>query len=206
MARLTWPMLPIFAGALLGEAVYLAAGRGPWFITFKGKRIVLDKAFGRINWANIRNVPRELVGERNVVAFLRTIRQGESSQTADAYRMMNGRELFTAPPWIHPRRKGKGGTSTAAGAYQFVVKTWDGLVKEMALADFSPAAQDLAALGHIAWLGALPDVISGNTRAAYAKCSMKSGWTSLPGGPENPQTAAAADAVFVRYGGVLKGK
>jgi len=65
--------------------------------------------------------------------------------------------------------------STAAGAYQFLKRTWDGL----GLPDFSPANQDRGAIKLIQQAGALSDIESGNIAQAIAKCRKI--WASLPG-------------------------
>jgi hypothetical protein len=61
----------------------------------------------------------------------------------------------------HPRQAitrslgGKPITSTASGAYQFLSRTWDGLVKQYGFTDFSPKNQDLGAVALVAGRGAL---------------------------------------------------
>lgn len=117
----------------------------------------------------------------NVVAFLHLIRAGETNQTDDAYRELFGGTLFDAPPWQHPHRAVTVGrlTSTAAGAYQFLAKTWDGLVAQFHFEDFSPANQDLAAVALVAQHDALDDVIAGRITDAVEKCRKE--WASLPG-------------------------
>lgn len=79
----------------------------------------------------------------NLLAFLRLIRQGESNQNDDAYTILFGGEHFDSFA-DHPRRKITRGslTSTAAGAYQILERTWDGLVRQYGFGDFSPANQD----------------------------------------------------------------
>lgn len=73
-------------------------------------------------------------------ALLNTIAAGESP----GYNVINGGEQFTSYA-DHPRRHGKGGTSTAAGRYQFIKSTWDAAAKALNLPDFSPESQDKAA-------------------------------------------------------------
>lgn len=148
----------------------------------------------------------------NVRAFLAVIRHGETSaRGADAYRMINGGGLFAAPPWAHP------GGSRAAGAYQFKAATWQKIAGIMGLKDFAPLNQDRAAVGYLAYLGALECVKAGNTAAAYRACNK--GWTSLPGGAEMGiygrtvnkadgallTPAQAADMVFGIWGGRING-
>ena len=142
---------------------------------------------------------------KNMVAFLRLIRAGETNQTANAYRTMFGGALFTAPPWKHPHRRVTVGrlTSTAAGAYQFLAKTWDGLVAQFDFEDFSPRNQDLGAVALIAGRGALEDVIAGRITDAVQKCRKE--WASLPGaGYGQPErTVRQALATYASYAGEL---
>lgn len=139
----------------------------------------------------------------NVQAFLRVIRQGESSQDDNAYRTIFGGKLFDVPPWEHPNElvRLNGLQSTAAGAYQFLARTWYSLVKQYKFPDFSPSSQDQAAVALIAGRGALNDVIAGRLDAAIRKCAKE--WASLPGSPYGQPTQTLKDCreVFAAYGG-----
>jgi len=142
----------------------------------------------------------------NVRAFLRVIRAGETSQDDNAYRMMFGGELLESFA-DHPRRAitRKLGTqlltSTAAGAYQFLSRTWDGLVKQWGFADFEPKTQDLGCVALIVGRKAIDDVLAGRFEAAVAKCARE--WASLPGSPygQPVKTMAQARAVYEQWGG-----
>lgn len=143
--------------------------------------------------------------EPNVRAFLRVIRAGESSQDDDAYRTIVGGGRFTSYD-DHPRQlvhiASLGVNSTAAGAYQFLSRTWDGCVKALSLPDFSPPMQDIAAVYLIRGRGALADVLAGRVDAAIARCARE--WASLPGSPygQPTRTLAQALATYREYGGV----
>jgi len=141
----------------------------------------------------------------NVVAFLHLIRAGETNQTDDAYREMFGGALFPAPPWRHPHRPVTIGhvTSTAAGAYQFLARTWDGLVSQFHFEDFSPPNQDLAAVALIAQHDALEDVMAGRITDAVQKCRKE--WASLPGAGygQRERTIQLALATYKNYAGKL---
>lgn len=63
---------------------------------------------------------------------------------APDYQTINGGEKFDDLS-DHPRRKGAGGTSTAAGRYQFVQATWDRAAGANGFGDFSPENQDRGA-------------------------------------------------------------
>jgi lysozyme len=143
--------------------------------------------------------------QQNVVAFLRLIRAGETNQTDNAYREMFGGALFLAPPWKHPHRAITVGhlTSSAAGAYQFLSRTWDALVLQFHFEDFSPPNQDQGAVALVAQRGALDDVIAGRITDAVQKCRKE--WASLPdagyGQPE--RTIKQALATYAGYAGKL---
>lgn len=74
-----------------------------------------------------------------------------SSQEAKAYNTLNGGGTFEGYA-DHPRKVGPGGTSTAAGRYQFIAATWDTAKASYERAtgvkvpDFSPEWQDRVAL------------------------------------------------------------
>lgn len=71
--------------------------------------------------------------------------------------------------------------TTAAGRYQFLKDTWDGVAKQYGLKDFSPQSQDLGALALLAQNGALPYVLKGDFNTAIKKSG--STWASLPTSP-----------------------
>lgn len=135
----------------------------------------------------------------NLSAFLRVIREGESSQDDSiAYRMLYGGGLVDDLS-EHPNRTVTAGgwTSTAAGAYQFLYRTWVGLN----LPDFSPKSQDEGAIKLIERRGALKDVLEGRFEQAIAKCNKE--WASLPGSPYGQHTISMdrCKAVYEKFGG-----
>lgn len=142
----------------------------------------------------------------NVEAFLRMLRHGEGTAGAEGYRTQFGGGLFDSFA-DHPREaitRKLGGTpitSTAAGAYQFLSRTWDGLVKQYGFADFAPVTQDLGAVALIKGRKALADVIAGRFEDAVRKCNRE--WASLPGSPYGQPvvTMARAREEYERYGG-----
>jgi muramidase (phage lysozyme) len=87
------------------------------------------------------------------------------------------------------------GTATAAGAYQFVYKTWKSLFQSGAIsvtsgADmFSPAVQDRLAVIALEGRGALPHIRLGKIEDAIK--TLLSEWTSLPGAKENAKRRTA---------------
>ena len=145
-----------------------------------------------------------MAGEHNVAAFLRVIRTGEGTAGPSGYRMLYGGRLFASYA-DHPRIAVTAGgiTSTAAGAYQILARTWDDVQGSLELPDFSPASQDVAALYLIRRRGALDDVRAGNFDVAIARVNKE--WASLPGSPYGQPTIALDQArdVYQAAGGTL---
>lgn len=78
---------------------------------------------------------------------------------------------------------GPGCVSTAAGAYQFILPTWQRMRAAAGglphLPDFSPSSQDEAARRLLAQIGALPAVLRGDWPIALQLSARQ--WASLPG-------------------------
>lgn len=147
-----------------------------------------------------------VLNNANVQAMLRVIRAGEGTADDAGYSRMFGGAQFGSFD-DHPRQKVTkwGYTSTAAGAYQLLSKVWDETRGLMGLRDFSPASQDLAAVGRIAARGALDDVVAGRFEVAIRKLNKE--WASLPGSPYGQKTITmeAAKKIFLAYGGNSEG-
>lgn len=133
---------------------------------------------------------------RNVQAFLMMIRKCEGTSGNDGYRTVFGGGLISNladHPYNTGEWKGKtlsdtmcknaglgpGCKSTAAGAYQFIKPTWNGLKLKLALPDFSAASQDQAAIELIRSKNALTDIEFGRVKEAINK--VRTIWASLPG-------------------------
>lgn len=69
--------------------------------------------------------------------------------------------------------------SSAAGRYQFLAKTWDGLVRAYGYTSFEPENQDLGAIALIREKGALELIDTGRVEQALQRCHGI--WASLPG-------------------------
>ncbi|MEB3793660.1 glycoside hydrolase family 104 protein [Acinetobacter sp. IK22] len=104
-----------------------------------------------------------------------------------SYNTLFGNQKIDDLSW-HPNIKkpftqtdGQVKYTTAAGRYQFLKDTWDGVAKQYGLKDFSPQSQDLGALALLAQNGALPYVLKGDFNTAIKKSG--STWASLPTSP-----------------------
>jgi len=143
--------------------------------------------------------------EGNLKAFLQVIRTGEGTLGYDGYRTLVGGEHFDSFD-DHPRKfvtlriGGKDVTSSAAGAYQILARTWDSL-DSLGLPDFSPQSQDMAAVALIDRRGALEAVLAGRFEEAIRKCNRE--WASLPGSPYGQPTMTIQQArqVYEANGG-----
>jgi muramidase (phage lysozyme) len=152
---------------------------------------------------------REAWGHRNVKAFARVVREHESSQDdGTAYNMRFSAKTFDDfskhPNIREPIPWKPGEFSTAAGAYQITGTTDRGLRRAYPWLSerFDPEWQDLRFVCILDDCGALPYVLAGDFEKAVYECVKEpTQWTSLPGGPENPQKMASAMAVYERWGG-----
>jgi len=146
----------------------------------------------------------------NLQAFLAVIRYAEGTAGANGYRTLFGGSLFDSFA-DHPRQRvtarlgGREITSSAAGAYQILERTWDDIQRLAGLPDFSPASQDKAAAFLIRRRGALADVRAGRFDAALQKCGKE--WASLPGSPYGQPVKSLSDVrrVYVASGGQITG-
>ena len=127
----------------------------------------------------------------NVQAFLSLIRHTEGA----GYTTLFGGGIVENTD-DHPRiavtrtLAGKPITSTAAGAYQFLSRTWDECAKALDLNDFSPPNQDMAAVYLIERRRALPAVLEADWTTAIDRCNRE--WASLPGSPYGQPTKSLA--------------
>jgi lysozyme len=147
----------------------------------------------------------------NVLAFLAMIRQIEGG--AQGYNALFGGGRFESFA-DHPRtvveiwgRDNAGNPklyrSSAAGAYQIMRATWDDIRGRIGATDFSPEAQDAAAVALIKRRGALADVAAGRFNEAVAK--VRKEWASLPGAGYNQpeQPLARVRNIYLAAGGEI---
>ena len=126
-----------------------------------------------------------LLGNPNVRKMLDLIANAEGVK--HGYNTVFGNQRFDnllAHPNIRKgftQTDGKKNYTTAAGRYQFLNSTWQGLAKQYGLRDFSAQSQDLGALALIAQKGALKNVVNGDYRGAVGK--LGGTWASLPSSP-----------------------
>lgn len=144
----------------------------------------------------------------NVRAFLDVIRACEGTSGQNGYRTHFGGTLFDSfddhPRVVITARLGRRPiSSSAAGAYQILQRTWDGLRKQYDFADFSPPQQDAAAVALIAGRSALRAVQEGLFDRAIALCAKE--WASLPGSPYGQPTKELAwcRARYASAGGIF---
>lgn len=169
--------------------------------------------------ASIGTPPKKTgnVEQDNIASFLWTIRNCEGTSGSTGYQTMFTGKIFsitdpTVPTYqwkSHPNQansatvRGRVIKSTAAGAYQFLYKTWTQLSSSLGLPDFTPTSQDKAAVLLLKQCGALEYVKQGNIPAATARATRI--WASLPGNNYNQggKSLAAVESYFKQGGGTL---
>lgn len=144
----------------------------------------------------------------NVCAFLDTIAFAEGTILYggdDGYNVLVGGKTFDSyekhPKVYVPLTRYKV-TSSAAGRYQFLWKTWQALALKLNLPDFGPVSQDKAAIELIRERKALKDVRDGNIILAIQKCRPI--WASLPGAGYEQREHKLADLLreYSKAGGM----
>ena len=153
---------------------------------------------------------RQYLRNPNVQAFSHAVRFCEGTPDEDGYRRMFGGKLFDSFA-DHPRqvqtftlRKGGKLSSTAAGAYQILSRTWDGVRKKYPFPDFSPEYQDLAFVALVEGRKALADLVKGDLPTVVKKCALE--WASLPGSPYGQPVKKYEEVqrVYLEHGGKLE--
>lgn len=122
----------------------------------------------------------------NVRKMLDLISYTEGTQKHGAATAFGGGKLGSLAD--HPRYSkrfkqtdGTWNTTSAAGKYQFLKGTWDGVAKQYGLNDFSPRNQDLGAVALLVSRGAMPALLKGDFNTAVQKTGKE--WASLPTAP-----------------------
>jgi len=146
----------------------------------------------------------------NVLAALEALKWAEgTAKAADPYRVCYGYRHTIKSFADHPAVTGEwmgekldnlgpryvGLKSTAAGAYQIIKPTWRGCKAALRLVDFSPEAQDAAAVYLLKECGALPLIEAGQFTAAVGK--MGKLWASMPTATDGQPTRKFSDLAKV---------
>jgi muramidase (phage lysozyme) len=134
--------------------------------------------------------------QKNLRAFLIMIQYSEGTLGKDAYRKLFGGSVFSDYS-DHPNTAITKGsiTSTAAGAYQILYRTWIEVKQKLGLPDFSPQSQDRAAIELIKRRKAMDDVLAGRFAQAIIKCRKE--WASLPGAGYNQRELSITSLLSV---------
>ena len=124
-----------------------------------------------------------LLGNPNVREMLDLISYTEGTQANGYYTTFGGGRQSSLATHENRRKSfkqtdGKSNVSSAAGRYQFLKGTWDGLAKQYGLKDFGERSQDIGALALIAQKGQLERVVAGDIKGAVS--NLGSVWASLP--------------------------
>lgn len=131
-----------------------------------------------------------ITASANVRAFLDMIAMSEIgaallAASDDGYNVEVGstpqRPILFDSYADHPRALmvlGSGIKSTAAGRYQFLAHTWDGLKESLFLPDFSPLSQDAACIELLRECGALAKISADQVPDAIRSASHI--WASFP--------------------------
>jgi lysozyme len=172
---------------------------------------------------NIPGVPPTPTGnleQDNLQAFLWMIRVAEGTSKSTGYQSQwPSREFDISNPKRsdgtinpayqfkdHPKevRTANGIPSSAAGAYQFLYKTWVNCKTVLGLPDFGPQSQDRAAIYLLSLNNSIEDIKKGNFAEALYK--NRKTWASLPGANYPGQGMRSYDLlvnVYKKAGGKL---
>ena len=130
-----------------------------------------------------------LLDNPNVQRGLAVIRTTEgTAKSREPYNMAFGMRRIGDLSW-HPGKSykftqtnGKANRTTAAGAYQFLKGTWNGVAKQLGLKSFNAKNQDIAALALIDRRGGLEPLVKGDVRGFVNAVGPE--WASLPSAPD----------------------
>jgi muramidase (phage lysozyme) len=143
--------------------------------------------------ASRREYYSSLRSNPNVQRALASIRAAEgTAQYTDPYSVgFGGRpigDLSQHPGTLSAFSDNSGNRkkTSAAGAYQFLNRSWGDMSGKLGLNDFGPENQDIAAIGLLDRSGALDNVLAGDVNGFVRDANGT--WASLPGSPYNQPT------------------
>lgn len=122
-----------------------------------------------------------LLVSRKIQVFLQLIMYAEGTDKyPNPYKVIFSGQTFDSYKW-HPNRLITSGKykSTAAGAFQFIIGTWNAHAKVLGLTNFSPKNQQIAALYE--GRAAIPHIL--NCEWERAIRAVNTNWASFPGSP-----------------------
>lgn len=138
--------------------------------------------------------------EINVKAFLKFIRYAEHKREDDLvyYQIFGNKQTFSDTS-KHPNIlvHAWGRSSTAAGAYQILYKTWKEAMEKGIVRDFTPASQDAIAIWKLKSRHAITYVQAGDVEKAIPL--LRKEWTSMPGAAESNMTISDAKQLFKKF-------
>jgi muramidase (phage lysozyme) len=148
----------------------------------------------------------------NVTSFMKTIMVAEgtlgNAKDPTGYRVKFGSDIFHGDAHPNESQNFSGGTTTAAGGYQFLFSTWEGAAKARGLTKFSDhSQQDVAALYLMEQKGSLMEIAQGNFREGIH--DNRSTWASFPGAGykgQSEQPMERLEAAYQHFGGKFGGE
>lgn len=184
----------------VAEQIGLDIAEGYALGLLKGTDLYVGKAMQRLWTGGLsrKEEAESLSKDPRIRAMLDTLAKSEGAN----YNTLFGGGTFS-DFGAHPNQritrkfggKGKSITSTAAGRYQFLNRTWEGVAGQLGLTDFSPHSQDLAAIELMRQRGMIPKILSGDISGALTAGNRE--WASLPGSPYGQPTHAAQKLIDV---------
>lgn len=140
----------------------------------------------------------------NIRAALDTIARAEGADYRTIYGDTPGQQSITSLAEHPNKRISKGGiTSSASGRYQFMDFTWfgqngnSGLKQQLGLPDFSPEAQDLAAIALLDRRGVLGKILKGDIAGSFKNLGKE--WASFEGNPYGQGTREGMKSSAIPY-------
>ena len=143
--------------------------------------------------------PAQLANARDYLNML-AASEGTATQGNNGYNIMFRGGMFNDYS-AHPNQRheyidkqGRKGVSTAAGRYQFLKGTYDGVAKQLGITDFSPESQDKVAIALMLQKGV--DFNDGADLASNVG-RINNVWTSLAGSTLGAQYHSTRDPQFL---------